>query len=73
MANTQESILAAKQSFVFVDEDGKEGSVRKGATVRVGHPLLRGREDMFEPLVVNFEHTPRRGRPPGKSNEGGDS
>lgn len=70
MANTQESILTAKHSFIF-EEDGRTMTVVKGATVRVGHPLLRGREDMFTPLVVDFEHTPRRGRPPGSGKSQG--
>ena len=49
------SVMVVKQSFVYVEE-GIEHFVPKGATVRVGHPLLTGREEYFKPLKVDFEY-----------------
>jgi hypothetical protein len=49
------TIFVARASFVC-DLDGESVHVPRGATVRDGHPLLEGREDLFGPLTVDFEH-----------------
>lgn len=51
MARTDDTILVAQTSFAL--NDGKV--VHRGQTVRMGHPLLKGREDLFVPLEVDFE------------------
>lgn len=51
MARTDDTILVAHSSFAMADGV----VVHKGTTVRVGHEILRGREDLFEPLVVDYE------------------
>lgn len=64
-------ILVAKHAFVFA-QDGKEVSVRKGATVRVGHPILDGNAVHFESLQVDYdvEDKPRPLPPAPKVGEG---
>lgn len=48
-------IFVAKQSF-STDVDGVPISVNAGITrVRAGHPLLKGREDLFEPITVHYD------------------
>lgn len=49
-----DQIMVATNSFVF-EHKGVTMHVPKGATVRVGHSLLKGREDMFRPLVVDYD------------------
>lgn len=48
-------IYVAKQSFT-TELDGVPISVFGGVTrVRAGHQLLKGREDLFEPLKVHYD------------------
>lgn len=61
MARTDDTILVAKHSFAMANGL----IVHQGMTVRVGHPILKGRESAFEPLVVDFEvdeQAPNAGR-----------
>lgn len=49
------AILVATKN-VLTDFDGRRVILRRGVTtVREGHPLLKGRESLFEPLVPEFE------------------
>lgn len=57
---SSQDILVAKASF-FYELDGASVMVPKGTTVRVGHPLLDGRGDMFEPITVNYDNAVVRG------------
>ena len=55
-----EDILVARETF-SAQIDGEVYIVHKGKTrVRVGHPLLNGNEDRFEPvdLGVHFDVDP---------------
>lgn len=60
-------ILVARESAMF-DWDGQQVFIHQGrTTAREGHPVLRGREHLFEPLVPVFEAEPaqeRAGRKP---------
>lgn len=47
-------IFVCQNSFVY-EVDGVPGVVHRGATVHKGHPILEGHEDMFTPLVVDYE------------------
>lgn len=48
-------IFVARQSFT-TELDGVPISVYGGQTrVRAGHPLLKGREELFEPLKVHYD------------------
>jgi len=48
-------IYVAKQSFA-TELDGVPIIVNRGATrVRAGHPLLKGREDLFELITVQYD------------------
>lgn len=51
MAN---DILVATEGRL-VTFDGQERVIKPGDTVRVGHPILDGREDLFVPLRPTFE------------------
>jgi hypothetical protein len=51
MARTDDTILVAHSSFAMANGV----VVHKGTTVRVGHPMLKGREELFSPLVVDYE------------------
>jgi hypothetical protein len=42
--------MQAKESFV-TQFQGEQLSVTAGERVRVGHPLLKGRDDLFVPAV----------------------
>lgn len=49
-------IYVAKTSAVLDTEDGGRVAITGGVTrVREGHPLLRGRESMFEEIGVHYE------------------
>lgn len=47
-------IMVATSTFLF-EHNGVLKHVPQGTTVRVGHPILKGREDLFHPLVVDYE------------------
>lgn len=54
MALSPRRLYVCRNTFVF-EEDGITKSVRRGAVVRAGHPIMDGHEDMFSPLVVDYE------------------
>jgi hypothetical protein len=48
-------ILVAKTSAVFRDRKGNLVRLRKGrTTIEVGNDLLKGREQLFEPLKITY-------------------
>ena len=47
-------LYIGKASATF-DFEGSPVYVGPTTVVRAGHPIMKGREDMFEPLVVHFE------------------
>ncbi len=65
-------ILVARQSAVFT-HDGERIVIHKGQTrVRAGHPIVEGREDLFEPLTVHYDVETARQEPvvPAPSDQG---
>ncbi len=48
-------ILVAKVAF-HTTLNGAPLYVSEGTTVREGHPLLKGRGDLFGPMEVDYEH-----------------
>lgn len=42
--------------------DGVPTFVQRGDLVRVGHPVMKGHEDKFEPLRVKFDHVEPKGK-----------
>lgn len=62
------SDVLVPKSNGLIHYEGRRVVLRAGVTtVRAGHPILSGREHLFEPLTVMFdtgEDRPRRGRPP---------
>ena len=57
-----EDLLVAKEGATF-DMNGQPVFVNVGDIVRVGHPVLRGHEYLFQPLVVKWD-LPRPAVPP---------
>jgi len=56
-------IYIARQSFA-TEIDGQSVIVQKGTTrVRAGHPLLKGREELFELLTVQYDVEQATARP----------
>jgi hypothetical protein len=56
MGDSQSDIFVAKESF-SATVDGESIVVRKGQTrVRGGHPLLEGREALFEPVDLSVHY-----------------
>lgn len=51
---TGRRLFSCKQPVNFTYE-GNPVFLSKGAVVREGHPLLKGHEELFEPLVVHYE------------------
>lgn len=49
-------IYVAREGAVF-EVDGTPVFIQQGTTARAGHPILKGREHLFEPLVPDFEVT----------------
>ena len=48
-------VLVASTSATFL-HGGVRVQLKKGhTTIRQGHPLLRGREHMFEPITVTYD------------------
>lgn len=55
MAKSHGTIYVARESFSTILK-GEHIPVVGGRTrVREGHPLLKGREHLFEPLTVDYE------------------
>ena len=55
MASKKGDIFVATESFV-ANVDGEDIHVARGRTlVLAGHPLLKGRDDLFEPVKVHFD------------------
>jgi hypothetical protein len=48
MAVNQKRIFIAKESFATIDADGNPLVVKNGQRIREGHPLLKGREELFQ-------------------------
>lgn len=48
-------IFVCKATVIF-ERGGETVQVQGGATVRAGHPIMEGREDMFTPLVLDYEY-----------------
>lgn len=64
MAIRTDDIFVAKTSAMFRDSDGNMVRIRRGkTTARQGHPILRGREHMFEPLTVTFDVEAKASKP----------
>ncbi len=51
------NIYIAVESF-SIEWEGAPLVVRKGATAREGHPLVKKYPGLFRPVVPTFEHTP---------------
>lgn len=59
---TQPQILRARDSAVF-EHGGQIVRIIKGqTTVEIGAAILKGREHLFEPLVVDFPKQQTRSR-----------
>ncbi len=52
-------LYACKENATF-DFGGTPVFLRRGDVVRAGHPIMTGREQLFEPLVIKYEWDPPR-------------
>lgn len=58
MADTD--LYIARESAI-TNVDGEDIVIQAGRTVvRAGHPLLKGRESMFQPLYVHYDVEPSK-------------
>ena len=48
-------LYVGKEPCTF-DFRGSPVFIGPGTVVRAGHPLMKGREGLFEPLTVHFDH-----------------
>ena len=55
-------IYQAREPFL-ANVGGVQLAIQRGTTVREGHPLLAGREHLFEPFTVDFEYGPPADQP----------
>jgi len=49
-----DDLLIVKES-VLTEVDGENVYLNVGQIARAGHPIVKGREHLFEPIVVNYE------------------
>jgi hypothetical protein len=65
----ESDIFVARESFTC-EVDGQDEHITRGITrVRAGHPILKGREDLFEPLKVQYD-IERATAAPGEKRQG---
>lgn len=50
-------LYVGKESMTF-EFEGSPVFVGPNTVIRAGHPIMRGREDLFVPLVVHYEVEP---------------
>lgn len=55
MSENETDIFVAKTGAFVLLPSGEQIRMRRGQTVRVGHPLLRGREHLFKPFEVTYD------------------
>jgi hypothetical protein len=58
-------LYRGKESATF-DFDGAPVFIGPGTVVRAGHPIMKGREHLFEPLTVHYDVTPVEATPQGR-------
>lgn len=54
MAESETGLFVGKSPVTF-DYEGSPVFVGPNTVVRAGHPIMAGREDLFEPLTVHFD------------------
>jgi hypothetical protein len=59
-------ILVAVES-VLTEFEGGNVYITAGQTARAGHPILKGREALFEPMKVDWELVEPEPEPPAKA------
>lgn len=56
---TEPDLYVGKEPATF-DFEGAPVFIGPTIVVRAGHPILKGREDLFKPLVVHYDVAPAR-------------
>jgi hypothetical protein len=51
-----ESDLYVGKEPVTFDHEGSPVFVGPNVVVRAGHPIMKGREDLFTPLVIHYDY-----------------
>lgn len=62
-------LFVAREAATF-EVDGASVYVHQGTIVRAGHPVMAGREYLFEPLVVHFDLPAAGDKPAGDAEPG---
>lgn len=65
---TESDLYVAKEPMTF-ELDGTPVFVGPNTVVRAGHPVMKGREDMFTPLVVHYDVEPAKDEPRASKDE----
>lgn len=53
---TQKPDILVANTTCVIEHDGRQVMLRRGITaVRAGHPITRGREQLFDPITVHFD------------------
>lgn len=51
---TEPDLYVGKESVTF-EVDGSPVFIGPNTVVRAGHPIMKGRESLFEPLTVHYD------------------
>ncbi len=54
---SESGLYIGKEPTTF-EFEGSPVFIGPGIVVRAGHPIMKGREDMFAPLVVHYDVAP---------------
>lgn len=63
-SRAEPGILVATSAFAAT-VDGRNYVIRRGDTIRDGHPLVKGRENHFAPFTISYE-LPEKPQKPAK-------
>jgi len=60
---SEPDLYVGKEPATF-EVDGSPVFIGPNVVVRAGHPIMKGRESLFEPLTVHYEVEPAPAEPP---------
>jgi hypothetical protein len=59
---TEPDLYVGKEPMTF-EHEGSPVFIGPTIVVRAGHPIMKGREDLFVPLVVHYDVEPAKDEP----------
>lgn len=51
-----ESVMVAATGFTFTAADGRRMTVRRGDTIRAGHPAFKDKAHLLKPQTIRHDH-----------------